>query len=95
MKRNPRSLFWFIALLTLVAIFFNSPTINNLHLPFGKKISIGPAYLLQRLNITTPLVFREGLDLQGGVSLTFRADTKNNQVAESSAASCQLKEQAH
>ena len=86
MKRNPRSLFWFIALLTLVAIFFNSPTINNLHLPFGKKISIGPAYLLQRLNITTPLVFREGLDLQGGVSLTFRADTKNIPEAERASA---------
>lgn len=56
--KNPRILFWFIILLTISAVFVNIPS----------KISFG------KFNLGKSLEFRQGLDLKGGVSLTFSAD---------------------
>lgn len=64
MRKSPRKLFWFIILLTILAAFINVPP--------GFKYN--PDKLLSKLKIDKVLKYREGLDLQGGVSLTFKAD---------------------
>lgn len=64
MRKSPRKLFWLIILLTVLAVFINVPS--------GFKYN--PDQLLSKLKIDKTLKYREGLDLQGGVSLTFKAD---------------------
>ncbi|MBI2420498.1 MAG: protein translocase subunit SecD [Candidatus Levybacteria bacterium] len=65
---KPRSLFFLILLITVLAIFINLSSLSV------GKINISPNAVLTRFNIQKELTFREGLDLQGGVSLTFKAD---------------------
>ena len=62
--KNPRLLFWLIILLTIVAIFINLPS----------TVSFNPNFVTEKLGIGKTLEFRQGLDLKGGVNLTFRAD---------------------
>lgn len=67
MRRTSRIILLLIILLTIFSIFVNLPRFKN----FDQNI------LLTRINITRPLEFRQGLDLQGGASITFRADMKD------------------
>lgn len=62
MKNNQRFLFFLIIILTSIAVFVNLPS------SVSSKIKFLPE---------NKLVFREGLDLKGGVSLTFKADMKS------------------
>lgn len=64
MRKSPRKLFWLIVVLTILAGFINLPS----------SIRLSPHKLFSKLGIEKKLVFREGLDLSGGVSLTFQAD---------------------
>lgn len=63
MRRNPRVIFWLIILLMIVAVWINVPIAQNKVLGF--------------LHINKTLFFRQGLDLQGGSSMTFKADMSN------------------
>ncbi|MEX2007651.1 MAG: protein translocase subunit SecD, partial [Candidatus Levyibacteriota bacterium] len=63
MRRSARTVFWLIALLTIVSVWINFP--------------IGQDKVFKFLRSDKALVFREGLDLQGGSSMTYRADMKN------------------
>ncbi|KKP95127.1 MAG: Preprotein translocase subunit SecD, partial [Candidatus Levybacteria bacterium GW2011_GWA2_36_13] len=71
MKNNQTFLLFLIFALGLLTLFINAPEFK-----LG-KYKVGPNIILQKLHIEKPLIFREGLDLQGGVSLTFKADTKS------------------
>ncbi len=64
MRRSPRYLFWLIIVLTVLAVFFNLPKIGNFN----------PNIVFEKLNIPKELVFRKGLDLEGGTSLILQAD---------------------
>lgn len=90
MKNRPRFLFWFIILLSVVAIFINVPkdlkiSFQTPHLPIlNKKISINKdlsfiahGVRIGDLRIQNTLDFRKGLDLAGGTSITLRADMKD------------------
>lgn len=79
MKRNPRFIFWLIILLVIVALFINFPSFSKtIHVAGkSKNITFDQNKILSKLNITKPLSFREGLDLSGGASITFKADMKN------------------
>ncbi|MBI2195771.1 MAG: hypothetical protein HYU48_01885, partial [Candidatus Levybacteria bacterium] len=63
MRRSARVLFWLIVFLTLVSVWINFP--------------LGQDKVFQFLRIDKHLAFREGLDLKGGSSMTYRADMKN------------------
>lgn len=69
MKRRPRLILLIIILLTIFASFINLPKFKNFDQFDQNKI-------FRKINITHPLEFRQGLDLQGGASITFRADMK-------------------
>ncbi len=71
--RNPRTLFWLIIVLTIVAVFINLPVVNNIKIG-NYKLNFDPNVVLQKLNITQPMTFRRGLDLEGGTSLVLKAD---------------------
>ncbi len=58
--KSSRLLFWLIVVLTLFSVWVNFP--------------IGQDKVFKFLHINKTLFFREGLDLQGGSSMTFRAD---------------------
>ena len=75
MIKNPRRLFWFIILLTILAIFVNVPTIGTLSIgPFHQKINFNSSNYLRLLGINKELTFRRGLDIEGGTSMLFRAE---------------------
>lgn len=73
MRKNPRSLFWLIILLTILAVFINLPKLNDIKLG-GKSYGFDPNSVLKALRIDKNLVFRKGLDLEGGTSLVLKAD---------------------
>ncbi len=73
MRRNPRSLFWLIILLTILAVFINLPKLNDIKLG-GKSYNFDPNSVLKAIRINKDLVFRKGLDLEGGTSLVLKAD---------------------
>ncbi len=58
--RRPRLLFWFIVFLTIASVWINFP--------------VGQEKVFKFFNSNKSLLFRQGLDLQGGSSMTFRAD---------------------
>lgn len=70
--KNPRLLFWLIIVLTIVAIFINLPS----------TVSFNPNLVTAKLGLGKTLEFRQGLDLKGGVNLTFRADVSDLSQAE-------------
>ena len=81
--RNPRSLFWLIITLTIVAVFINLPVISNIK--FGKStFNFDPNIVFKKLNITQQLTFRRGLDLKGGTSLVLKAEMNNIPSAQRS-----------
>lgn len=71
--KNPRFIFPFIILLTALSIFISLPGSISFQ---GKSqdIKYNPNYFVEKFNLGKPLEFRQGLDLKGGVSITFRAD---------------------
>ena len=84
MKRNPRFILWFIILLFVAALLVDLPK-------FGKTLKIGSTQkiitfdqskLFSKIGITTPFEFRQGLDLRGGASITFKADMKDIPLSE-------------
>jgi preprotein translocase subunit SecD len=79
--KNPRFLFPLIILITALAIFINLPKSVNIQ-GRTQEIKVNPNILTERLNIGKPLEFRQGLDLKGGVSITFRADVADLPDAE-------------
>lgn len=73
--KKPRLLFAFIIFITIAAIFIDLPSSFTLKLgSFSQKISVPQEAVLQRLNISRALEFRQGLDLEGGTSITLKAD---------------------
>lgn len=87
MRKHPRLLLWFIILITALTVFINVPpfTLNLPHLGFslpGQRntttkftfpgFSMG--WLTKNPQTQGPLTFHKGLDLQGGTSITLRAD---------------------
>jgi len=74
MKGSPRFLFFSIILLTLVSVFINLPNLQKISLGPVKNLNIDPSSFLRTLRISKNLEFRRGLDLEGGTSITFKAD---------------------
>lgn len=70
---NPRPLFFFIILLTLFAVFITLPSSVTLQ---GKTYNIpyNPSMIIEKYQLGKAIEFRQGLDLKGGVSITFKAD---------------------
>ncbi|MBI4079315.1 MAG: protein translocase subunit SecD [Candidatus Levybacteria bacterium] len=74
---NPRFLFYFIIILTIVAVITIFPKefridIGNFH---KTVYGIKPDFFIGPLRIHKDLSFQKGLDLEGGVSVTYKADT--------------------
>ncbi len=73
--RHTRFLFWFIVVLTIVAIFIDLPQQFTL---FGKHFSaLSPNFFLGKFNIQRDVSFRKGLDLEGGVSIAYKAHVED------------------
>src|SRR3989344_2044977 len=79
--KNPRLVFAFIILLSLFSFFINLPGHIKI-LSFDKNIKYNPNYFVQKYNIGRELAFRQGLDLKGGVSITFKAEVEKLPSAE-------------
>lgn len=79
--KNPRLLFLFIILITLFAVFITLPSKITLQ---GKTYDIkyDANALIERYKLGKALEFRQGLDLKGGVSITFKADVADLPAAE-------------
>ncbi|MBI2621322.1 MAG: protein translocase subunit SecD [Candidatus Levybacteria bacterium] len=79
--KNPRLIFAFIILLTLISAFVNLP--GNIRLfNFERSFKYNPNYFLQKYNFSKELAFRQGLDLKGGVSITFKAEVEKLPTGE-------------
>lgn len=76
MRKHPRSLFWLIIFLTILAVFINLPKLNNIKIG-GQTYNFDPNSVLKAVRIDKELVFRKGLDLEGGTSLVLKADMKD------------------
>lgn len=79
--KNPRAALLLIIILTFIAVFINIPnsiSIGN----FKKDINFNPNSLAHRLNLGKEIDFRQGLDLKGGVSLTFKVAVEEVPVSE-------------
>ena len=75
MRKNPRVLLWLIIILTIFAVLIDLPSINNLSLgPINKKVSFDINSVLRSARVNGQIAFRRGLDIEGGTSMTFRAD---------------------
>lgn len=85
--RNPRTFFWFIIILTIITILIDFPKKINISFEspkiplINKKISIKKDLnglpnniFIGPLLIQKDLSFKKGLDLEGGTSITLRAD---------------------
>lgn len=79
--KNPRSAFLLIVVLTAVAVFINLPNTISIG-SFKKDIKVNPNLLVQKLNLGKEITYREGLDLKGGVSLTFKASVEDVPASE-------------
>ncbi len=85
MRKNPRTLFWFIIALTILAIFINLPKIGNVKIA-NKTFSFDPNSVFKALHMNKELTFRKGLDLEGGTNMVLRADMSNISSSQRSAA---------
>ncbi|MBI2032924.1 MAG: protein translocase subunit SecD [Candidatus Levybacteria bacterium] len=90
MTKNPRLFFWFIVILTIFAIIIDLPKVFTIdietqNIPLvNRKISIhrtiggfNPNFFIGPWHVKKDLSFRKGLDLEGGTSITLRADMKD------------------
>lgn len=83
--KNPRIIFFSIIILTVLAIFINLP--NSISIKGSEKaIKFNPNVLAQKLNLGKTIEYREGLDLKGGVSLTFKAHVETLPQSERASA---------
>src|SRR3989304_8156342 len=78
MKQIPRYLFWLIIILTAASIFINLPKISGFEIKqINRTISFDPSFIFRPITGDKELVFRKGLDLEGGTSLVLKADMEN------------------
>lgn len=83
MRKSPRLLFWFIIVLSIVAVLLVLP--KTITLPNGATINgFNPNFFIGPLHITNNLEFKKGLDLDGGTSVTLQADMKDVPPAQRS-----------
>lgn len=88
--KHSRLLFWFIVVLTIIGIFVDLPkefvfdfTIPKL--PFTQKeihikktfVGFSPNFFIGPFHIQRDVSFRKGLDLEGGVSITYKAHVES------------------
>lgn len=86
--KNPRLLFVLIIIITLFAVFINLPPSVSFQ---GKTYDFkyNANYFAEKYKLGKAIEFRQGLDLKGGVSITFKADvselpsTERDQAVES------------
>lgn len=88
MRKHPRLLFWGIILLSIFAILIDLPKTISINydtkIPvINQKISIhrnfqgfDPNTVLRVFNVRRDFAFKKGLDLEGGTSITLKADMK-------------------
>lgn len=81
MRKSPRSAIWIIIVLTILGVFIQLPSFNNLHIG-GKVLSFNPNAVFKALNIKKELTFRKGLDLEGGTSLILKADMQGKSSSQ-------------
>lgn len=81
MRKNPRSAFWLIICITILAVFINLPKVNNIQLA-NKTFNFDPNVVFKTLKINKELTFRKGLDLEGGTSLTLKADMQGKSTSQ-------------
>jgi preprotein translocase subunit SecD len=87
MRKSPRFLFWLIIVLTVISVFINMPKIQNVVIPPWKKaFTLDVNSIFRSIGATKELKFREGLDLEGGTRITFKADLSSIAKAQKSAA---------
>jgi len=84
MKGSPRFLFFSIILLTLASVFINLPNLQKISLGPIKNLDIDLSSFLRTFRIGKNLEFRKGLDLEGGTSITFKADMSDVSSAQKS-----------
>lgn len=90
MKITPRLLFWIIIVLTIFSILVEIPKSINISFQtpkiplINKKITVdkkipgfNPNFFLGPFHIQKDISFRRGLDLEGGTSITLKADMKD------------------
>jgi len=90
MRKMPRFLFWFIVILTILAILIDLPrripiSFKTPQLPIiNKEISFertlygfDPNIVLKNIGIRRDFSFKKGLDLEGGTSVTLKAEMKD------------------
>ncbi len=79
--KSPRFIFLFIIFITLLAVFISLP--SQVSVGGSKKdVHFDANDLLAKLKSDKRLEFKQGLDLKGGVSITFNADLKKVPAAE-------------
>ncbi|MFH1832548.1 MAG: protein translocase subunit SecD [Candidatus Levyibacteriota bacterium] len=76
--KKPRFLFWIIIALAVFSVLINIPGDTNLN--------IGPLKITPPFRFQKTLDFRKGLDLEGGVTVTLKADMKNLSLSQKNAA---------
>ena len=81
MRKNPRFVFWFIIILTIIAVFINLPKVNNLRLG-NQTFNFNPNTVFKIFNLKSELTFRKGLDLEGGTSLVLKADMQKKSSSQ-------------
>jgi preprotein translocase subunit SecD len=82
-KQQSRVALFFVGLLTLLAIVVNAAVPANLNFSFPNPVTFKPVPVqyaypgIPAINKIRNLAFKLGLDLQGGSSITFKADMKD------------------
>jgi preprotein translocase subunit SecD len=77
MKNSPRLFLWIIIGITIASVFINIPKLSNVNIGPIKNFNFNPSDILKPLRLNKEFEFRRGLDLEGGTSVTFRADTED------------------
>lgn len=73
--KKPRVFFWFIVVLTIVAIFIDFPKEFTL---FGRRFfGFSPNFFVGSFHIQKDFSIRRGLDLEGGVNITYKAHVED------------------
>ncbi|QQG41041.1 MAG: protein translocase subunit SecD [Candidatus Levyibacteriota bacterium] len=73
--KSPRFIFWLIVVLTILALYIDLPKEFTL---FGKKFSaFSPNFSIGSLHVKKDFSIRRGLDLEGGVSITYKAKVED------------------
>ena len=89
MSKLPRFQLLFIILITILSIIINLPTtifpvkfsvnipLVNKIITVDKSIGIDGQSILKNIGIDRNIAFKKGLDLEGGTSITLKADMKD------------------